>query len=199
MVLRSAIRLEHVTVAWMTAASLLALIFGALARSVSLTAFGLDSLVELTCALVLIRRLRAELTAGPEVARVYERGAATLVGWLLLAAACYITIDALVHLIRHQGEEFSLVGVALTLVTIPILVPLASAKLRLARELGSRALRADAIGNVVCWYLAVVVLLSLTAQFYFHAWWVDGAASAVIVGLLAVEGVQAIRGAVVTP
>ena len=54
------------------------------------------------------------------------------------------------------------------------------------------------IGNVVCWYLAVVVLLSLTAQFYFHLWWVDGAASLVIVGLLVVEGVQAIRGTKVT-
>ena len=56
--LKRAILLEALTIAWTAVAAAVGLIAGTLSRSVSLTAFGLASAVELICAGVLIWRLR---------------------------------------------------------------------------------------------------------------------------------------------
>lgn len=183
------------TIAWTAVAGVAGLAIGAIVRSVSMTAFGLDAIVELACAIVVLKRLGAEIVEGLAGSEIHERRAAAIVGVLLLAAALYIAIDAALHLLRHQVPQVSGVGLILTIASIFVLVPLAQAKLKVARQIGSRALRADAIGNVVCWYLAAVVLASIVAQAYLRAWWLDGGASLVIVALLVVEGAQALRGA----
>lgn len=188
-----AVQLEVVTIVWTAVAAGIGLIAGTISRSVSLTAFGLDSAVELICAGVLIWRLQSASSASASSTTAESR-ASRVVGVLLLAAAVYVSIDAVLHLLWNVKPDVSRVGIALTIATIPIMVPLASGKLRIAARIGSRALRADAIGNVVCWYLAAVVLVSLLAQYYFHIAWLDPAASLVIVGLLIVEGIQAVRG-----
>src|ERR1700737_81708 len=54
---RRALMLEYLTVAWMSVEAVVAIGSGIVARSVSLTAFGLDSLVELASAGALIWRL----------------------------------------------------------------------------------------------------------------------------------------------
>ena len=91
-----------------------------------------------------------------------------------------MTVDAIVHLAARQAQDVTAVAFALTVVSIPVLVPLSAVKLNLARRLDSLALRVDAIGNVVCWYLAVVVLAGLAATAVFHLWWFDAAASLLI-------------------
>lgn len=186
-----AIRLEWLTIGWTAIAGAAAFVAGVRAHSVSLHAFALDSTVESVCAGVLIVRLRSELERRAD-AGAWERIAARIVGVLLLAAACYITANALWHLLAHRGQDVSLPGIALTIATIPIMAPLAQYKLAIARLLPSRALRADAVGNAVCWYLAAVVLAGLAAQAIFRAWWLDSAASLAVVVLLVVEGWQAL-------
>lgn len=193
--LERAVLLERLTIVWMTVTSVAGLVAGAIARSVSLTAFGLDSAVELSCAVILLRRLVLEMAHGSEGSERHERQAAQVVGALLLVAAAYIAVDAVLHLARRQAPGLSGFGIGITLVTIPVMVPLAGAKLKIAGQLASRALRADAIGNVVVWYLAAVVLVSLVAETAFHLWWLDGVASLVIVVLLTIEGIEAVRGA----
>jgi divalent metal cation (Fe/Co/Zn/Cd) transporter len=186
-----AIRLEWLTIGWTAIAGAAAFVAGVWAHSVSLHAFALDSAVESVCAGVLIVRLRSELERRPD-AGVWERIAARIVGVLLLAAAAYITVNALWHLLAHRGQDVSLPGIALTIATIPIMAPLAHHKLAIARLLPSRALRADAVGNAVCWYLAALVLAGLAAQGIFRAWWLDSAASLAVVALLVAEGWQAL-------
>jgi len=126
-------------------------------------------------------------------AATLERSASRIVGTLLLFAAVYISANAISHLARHQSQEVSLAGIALTIVTIPVMAALAHLKLGIAHSIGSRALRADAIGNAVCWYLAAMVLVGLITQAVFKAWWLDGAAALAVVLLLVVEGWQAVR------
>jgi divalent metal cation (Fe/Co/Zn/Cd) transporter len=187
-----AVLLEKLTLLWTIVAGGAGLTLGVVTRSVALTAFGLDSAVEAICAFVLLRRLLREIH-GSGFRDADERQAARLVGALLLFAAAYVTADAVWHL--HLGREpsFSSVGIGLTILTLPIMIPLADQKLRIAAKIGSRALRADAIGNAVCWYLAAIVLVSLIARMLFPLWWFDGAASLLVVGVLLVEGVQAWR------
>jgi divalent metal cation (Fe/Co/Zn/Cd) transporter len=62
----------------------------------------------------------------------------------------------------------------------------------MADQIGSRALRADAIESITCGYLSGVVVLGLIAQRLMPGWWwIDGVVSLVIVGLLVREGGEA--------
>jgi divalent metal cation (Fe/Co/Zn/Cd) transporter len=67
-------------------------------------------------------------------------------------------------------------------------------KLAVAEQLGSRALRADAIESITCGWLSSVVVIGLLAQLAFRAWWVDSAASLAIVYFLIKEGREAWNG-----
>src|SRR2546421_10927759 len=58
--LRRGVRLEVVTIAWMFVEAILALGAGIAARSVLLTAFGVDCVVELLSGIVLYRRLAGQ-------------------------------------------------------------------------------------------------------------------------------------------
>jgi hypothetical protein len=64
--IQQAFRLEWLTVAWMVVEALVAIGSGVIAGSLTLTAFGLDSVIELVSAGVLILRLTEELRRGEE-------------------------------------------------------------------------------------------------------------------------------------
>ncbi len=183
-----AIRYEWLTVAWTALVAIVVLAAGVVASSVSLTAFGLDGAVECICAAIVLWRLVQEATHRHAFDQRNERHAAQIVGALLLAAAVYVTADAVLHLAQHQPQQVTVVGLTLTIVSIPVLVPLSAVKLKIAERLASVALRVDAIGNVVCWYLAIVVLVGQVAQASFCLWWFDSVASLLIVALLVRKG-----------
>jgi divalent metal cation (Fe/Co/Zn/Cd) transporter len=68
---------------------------------------------------------------------------------------------------------------------------LARRKLAVAKQLGSQALRADAIESITCGWLSFVVVLGLVAQLVLGAWWVDSLASLAVVYFLIKEGREA--------
>jgi divalent metal cation (Fe/Co/Zn/Cd) transporter len=65
---------------------------------------------------------------------------------------------------------------------------LAEAKLRVADNIDSRALRVDAMETLTCGYLAWVLLIGLVLNAVTHWWWIDSGASLAIVPLLIREG-----------
>lgn len=113
-------------------------------------------------------------------------------GALLFALAAYVVVSAAYGLWMREGEEFSTPGLVLALLAIPVMWWLAKAKMRVADQIGSRALRTDAVESITCGYLSGVVLLGLIAQLLMPGWWwVDNAASLGIVVLLVKEGREA--------
>jgi divalent metal cation (Fe/Co/Zn/Cd) transporter len=68
---------------------------------------------------------------------------------------------------------------------------LAKAKLRVAAQIGSRALRADAIESMTCAYLSGTVIVGLLAQLVIGAWWLDSVTALAIVAFLVREGFEA--------
>jgi divalent metal cation (Fe/Co/Zn/Cd) transporter len=189
--IRQAFRLEWLSVAWMAVEATVAVASGIAARSITLVAFGLDSVIELASAGVLIWRLSQELRFGREVSEVTERIAQRIAGGLLFALAAYVVIAAGWSLWRGEGETFSWPGLAVALLSIPIMLVLARRKLALADQLGSRALRADAAESVACLWLSVVVVVGLGAQLAFGTWWIDAVTSLAIVWFLLKEGREA--------
>jgi len=191
---RQAFRLEYATLAWMLVEAAVAIWSGAHAASVSLLAFGIDSLIELASACVLIWRLTVELRHGRVFAETAERAASRIAGGLLFALAAYVVAAAAWKLWTQTGQTFSWPGLAVALLAFPVMYGLARRKLAIAEVLSSCAMRADAMESVTCGWLSLVVVAGLIAEALTHAWWVDPVASLCIVGLLVREGCEAWGG-----
>ena len=192
---RHATRLELVTAGWMLIEAAVAIGSGIAAHSLSLIAFGADSLIELASAGVLLWRLDVELRQGVEFPESVEHRASRVGGALLLVLAAYVVVSAAFGLWRREGQEFSTSGLALAVLAIPVMWWLARAKMRVADQLGSRALRADAVESIACGYLSGVVVVGLLIQLLMPRWWwVDSVTSLAIALLLVKEGREAWEG-----
>ena len=192
--IREAFRLEWLTIGWMAVEAIVATVAGVASGSLVLMAFGLDSVVELISAGVLMWRLSVELRDGHAFSENAERIASRIGGTLLVALAGFVVIFAGWNLWTRHTDEFSLPGFIVTLLAIPVMQYLARRKIELANQLGSRALRADAMESVTCGWLSVVAVVSLGAQAVSGIWWIDSVGSLVIVWLLVKEGREAWRG-----
>jgi divalent metal cation (Fe/Co/Zn/Cd) transporter len=189
---RRAVWLEWLRVAWLLIEATVAIGSGMAGHSLSLIAFGADSLIELVSAGVLLWRLKVEIRRGVEFPESIEHRASRIGGALLFALSAYVVVSAAYGLWVHEGQEFSTPGLILTVLTIPTMWWLAKTKLRIADQIGSGALRADAVQSITCGYLSGVVLLGLTAQLLMPGWWwVDSIASLTIVIFLVREGREA--------
>ena len=191
---REAFRLEWLTIGWMTVEAVVAIASGLAAGSLVLFAFGLDSVIELASAGVLMWRLIVELRHGQKFSETAERIASRVAGTLLILLAAYVVVASIWRLWTATGEEFSWPGFVLALVAIPAMRYLARRKLAIAEKIGSRALRADAMEAIACGWLSFVVVVTLTFQWLVGAWWIDSVGSLAIVYLLVKEGREALSG-----
>jgi divalent metal cation (Fe/Co/Zn/Cd) transporter len=194
--LQRGLRLEYLTVGWNVVEGIVAVTAALAAGSVALLGFGIDSFVESSSGLILIWRLRAEMAGDRDEVGIesVERRAERLVGLSFLLLAAYIAFDAVTTLVAQEKPEASPVGIALTSLSIAVMLWLARAKRRVAEELGSRALAADAEQTQACWYLSVVVLVGIGLNALFGWWWADPVAALGVVLLLVREGLEAWRG-----
>jgi len=195
--LRIALALTYVTLGWMTIEGGASLWLGWQSRSLLLDSFGLDSVLELVSAAVLLWRLRAELSGIDEEASAgVERRASTIVGRLLYVLAAYVAVMSVYGLFAHRVTDTheSVWGILIGL-TAKIGMPLlAGAKLKVAARLGSKALRADAMEAVTCGYLSIVLIVGLAATRAFGWWWLDSVASLALIPFLIMEGREAVTG-----
>jgi divalent metal cation (Fe/Co/Zn/Cd) transporter len=193
--IRRAFRLEWFTAGWMLIEAAIAIGAGLAAHSLSLIAFGADSVIELASAGVLLWRLDVEMHQGAGFPESIERQASRIGGALLLVLAAYVVASAAYGLWARRGQEFSTLGLALAILAIPVMWWLAKAKMRVADQIGSKALRADAVESITCGYLSGVVVIGLLAQLLAPGWWwIDSITSLGIVVLLVKEGREAWEG-----
>ncbi len=186
--------------AWLVGATLLynlveaaiALVAGLRARSIALVGFGLDSVIEMVAAAVVLWRLRLEARGerGERLARA-ERRVHRVVGATLLGLAAYVSGQAVRVLVGRDVPEESWVGIALAALSLLVMPVVSWGKLRAARELGSAALRAEALETLACSYLSFTLLLGLVARARLDWWWADPAAALLMVPWLVREGLEA--------
>jgi divalent metal cation (Fe/Co/Zn/Cd) transporter len=184
--------LEYFTVAWNLVEAAVALLCGAVAGSIALIGFGLDSLIEVSSGGILLWRLQAD--RDQQRRERVERSALKLVGLSLLLLAAYVAGDSLISLVRREAPERSLPGIALAIASLIAMPVLARAKRRVASALGSPALQADSRQTEICAYLSAVLLLGLLLNAALGWWWADPVAGLVMVPLIAYEGSEALRG-----
>ena len=185
------------TVGWNIIEGAIAISAGAVASSVALIGFGIDSFVETASGAVVGWRLHAELTghADHERAEQMERRAGKVAGALLLGLSAYIIVDAGRRLLGYGAEaQESTVGIVLTAISLVVMPFLGWAKLRLATALRSGALRADAYETIACSWLSLTTLVGLILNAAFGWWWADPLAALAIVPLVIREGLEGWRG-----
>lgn len=190
-----ALRLEYLTVGWNVVEGVVALLAAAAAGSVVLVGFGADSFVECASGAVLVWRLLAERRARDheEIERL-DRRAHRLVGLSLFGLAAFVAADAARALWKGDRPEPSVVGLALTVVSLGTMVWLARAKRRTAQRLGSRALEADAFQTTACWWLSLITLGGVGLNTALGWWWADPVAALGMTWFLVREGREAWRG-----
>jgi len=196
--LRRGLHLELLTVGWNVGEGVIAIAAGLAAGSPALIGFGVDSFVESISGTALIWRLRAELGGGEDAASLerIERRAERIVGVAFLVLAAYVALEAVGALVGREEPDASPVGMALTAVSIAVMLWLARAKRRTGEALGSRALIADSNQTYACWYLSVTTLVGLALNAFVGLWWADPLAALGIALLLVREGIEAVRGEV---
>jgi divalent metal cation (Fe/Co/Zn/Cd) transporter len=184
---RRALRLEYLTMAWNAVEGTLAIVTGLLARSVALTAFGLDSSVEVFASAVAAWQLR-----GASDRR--ERLALRLIGACFLVVAAYVGVQAVRHLLDRRRAGTSPAGVVLTAAAAVIMSALGLSKRRIGRVLGSSVLQAEARFSLVDAALSVTVLIGLVLNLAFRWWWADPAVALVLALYSLREGATGLRG-----
>jgi divalent metal cation (Fe/Co/Zn/Cd) transporter len=194
-----ALLLTYITLGWMTIEGAASLLLGWASKSLLLEAFGIDSVVELFSAGVLLWRLRVEANRNADEARVrdVERRAARLVGYTLYLLVLYVLFNSAYGLfVAHRVTDTheSAWGILIGLVAKIGMPILAGYKLQVAGRLNSRALRADAIESITCGYLSIVLMVGLAATWLLGWWWLDSVAALALIPFLIKEGRAAISG-----
>ena len=192
---RRALRLEYFTVLWTLAEAVVGIAAAFAASSVALLGFGLDSVIEVVSASVLIWRLLAERHVKDSAAihRLDQR-AHKLVALSLYGLSIYVVGDAGWALWQRARPHPSPVGIVLTVLTICVMCWLAAAKRRAAKALGSRALKADSFQATACMWLSAITLIGLGLNTMLGWWWADPIAASCMPIFLVQEGRKAWRG-----
>jgi divalent metal cation (Fe/Co/Zn/Cd) transporter len=188
---RWAWRLTALTIGWNSLEALVAILSGLAAGSVALVGFGLDSVVEVSSALVIAWRL-SRRGDDHESSERAERRAVRLIALTFFAIAVYVVFDAATKLVGISPEpEHSTVGLVLVALSLIVMPALAWAKRQVASQLRSVALKADAAETQLCTYLSAVTLIGLAANSLFGWWWMDPVAGLGVAALAVREGRQA--------
>jgi divalent metal cation (Fe/Co/Zn/Cd) transporter len=194
--LRWGVRLEILTVVWMTAEAVLAIGAGIAARSVLLTAFGFDSVVELLSGVVLLRRLGLEARGASDASAERMELATTRISAALLVLLCiYVVTTSIAGLAVGLQPEASIVGMAVAAVAVVAMPLLALAKARANRTIASASLRADIAETVTCAYMAGVTLAGVALSALFGLWWIQYLAALALLYWLVPETREAIEAA----
>jgi divalent metal cation (Fe/Co/Zn/Cd) transporter len=184
-------RIEYFTITWNLLEGLIAVVAGAIAGSISLVGFGVDSFIEVTSGAALLWRMSVD--AEEHRRERIERVTLRMVGACFLSLAAYVGYEAASNLVERKGPEHSLPGIILACVSLVVMPLLSRAKRRVGAHLKSAAMNADARQTEFCTYLSAILLGGLILNMVSDFWWADPVAALIMVPIIAREGVDALR------
>jgi divalent metal cation (Fe/Co/Zn/Cd) transporter len=188
--IRRAKALSWLSLAYMTAEGAIAITAAALAGSVALLGFGLDSAIEGLASVIVIWRF----TGTRRVSERAEQRAQRLVAITFFLLAPYIAQDSIRTLIAGDRAQISWLGIGLSLASILVMPVLGRTKRSIGERLGSGATSGEGAQNMLCAYMAAGVLFGLVANAAFGLWWIDPAIALGIAALAVKEGREAWAG-----
>jgi divalent metal cation (Fe/Co/Zn/Cd) transporter len=173
--------------------AIIALTVAAQAQSSALLGFGLDSVVEVSSALIVVWQFSGK----NHEAR--EKIALKLIAITFFALAIFVTGESITSLIAGEQAKETVIGMLLAAASLVIMPVVSYIQRRAGRELGSASAVADSKQTLLCTYLSGVLLVGLGLNAAFGWWWADSVAALVIAGFALREGVEAWRGDACAP
>jgi divalent metal cation (Fe/Co/Zn/Cd) transporter len=186
---RRIVRIQALTLIWMTVEAVVSLSAAWIARSPVLLGFGGDSAVEVLSAAVVLRRFHPRSHEEHT-----EERAAKIAGGLLFVLATFVAIASILALLGHVEARPSPVGIALLILAAVVMPWLARQKRRLSAATASAALRADAAESAICGYLALIALAGLLVNAIWRVSWADPVAALSLFPLIVREGWESMKG-----
>jgi divalent metal cation (Fe/Co/Zn/Cd) transporter len=174
------------TVVWMAIEALVTLAAAWTAQSPALLGFGGDSAIELFSAIAVLWRFRTRSDSAKA-----EKLAASVAGALLFLLAAFVVVTSGLALLGHREPRPSLLGIVVLAAAAAGMPWLASQKRKLATQLASASLWADAAESALCGYLSLIALAGLLANAFFHLPWADPVAALALVPFIVNEAREA--------
>ena len=168
--------------------AVVAIAAGLAAGSVALIGFGLDSVIEVSSAAIILWQFAHRL---PESR---ERQAQRLMSVAFGLLAAYVTVESVRALVVGAEPDASPVGIVLMVASLIIMPFLSRAQRRTGRALGSAAVTADGTQTALCAWLSAAVGVGLVLNATLGWGWADPVAGLVIAAVAAREAVEAWRG-----
>ncbi|WBM78804.1 cation transporter [Cryobacterium breve] len=178
--------LEYITLGWNVVGVVVLAVLAAMASSVALVGFGLDSLIEIGASTVVLWEL-----SGTGEDRQHR--ALRWIGIAFVALAAYLSVHSTVALVSRQHASPSVAGIAWTGVTAVVMFALAFGKARTGRDLGNPVLITEGRVTFIDGVLAVAVLGGLVLDLVLGWWWADPLAGYVIVYYAVREAIHIFR------
>ena len=191
-VLNSGKKLEYFTIAWHLLEGGISVVAGAMAGSLSLVGFGVDSLIELVSGVAMLWRIGVDHRL--EQRERNEMLTLKFIGWCFMALAVYLIFESTVSLVKREAPERSPVGIAIAVLSLIVMPIISRAKRSIGARLHSPAMNADAKQADFCAYLAAILLIGLLLNYLFHWWWADPLAAIVMALIIGNEGINASTG-----
>jgi divalent metal cation (Fe/Co/Zn/Cd) transporter len=182
--------LAWVGLGWHVVEAAVAIVAGIAASSIALIGFGADSLVEAGAGIVVIWLMADTRSASPRA----ERRAQQLIAASFVVLAVYVGVEAVRDLVAGHHAQGSWVGIGLSVVTLATMPPLAIAKARVGRALGSSATASESRQTMLCAYLSAALLVGLLANALAGWWWADPVVALAVAAVAVREARDAWRG-----
>ena len=182
------LHLEYFTIGYNILEAAASIIFGSIANSIALIAFGLDSIVESLSGLVLIWRLRQHGHLSEADEERLEGRATRLVAATFFILGAYVLFQSARNLVLADIPDPSIPGIIIATASIIAMPLLTWQKYRVGKQINSRALIADSKETLACAFLSVALLVGLGANQLFGFWQADPIVGLIIAVFLFREG-----------
>jgi divalent metal cation (Fe/Co/Zn/Cd) transporter len=187
---RRAKLLSWASLGYMALEGAVAIVAGIVAGSIALIGFGIDSAIEGFASVVIVWRFTGSRTLSHEA----ENRAQKLVAVQFFILAPYVAVEAMRSLVNGSHPEESMVGIGLAATSLVVMPLLGRAKQRIGGRIGSSATASEGKQNLLCAYLAGALLIGLSGNALFGAWWLDPIVALLIAAVAVQEGREAWKG-----
>ncbi len=180
---RHAKLLAWASLAWMSVEGFVGLYAGLRAHSLGVITWSASSFLEAFAALIVVWRFTGRRT----LSATSEARAQRWVAGSFFVLAPFFVVEAIRKLIVGGETKITVLAVALTLSAIVLMPLLGWAKLRLGRQLDSRATSGEGIQNLMCAVQAATALIALAGAGVGLSW-LDPVAALAIAAIALKEG-----------
>ena len=191
---KRALILSWLTVVYNILEGVISVIAGAMAGSIALLGFGLDSFVEALSGGIMVWRFSRGVNLSEAEEERIEKKTERLVAYSFIILGLYILFESIKKLVTSAVPEPSPAGIIIVIISIILMPVLYHFKIKTARALNSRSLIADAKETIACMMLSVAVMLGLGLNYVAGIWQADPIAGLLITGFLFKEGYEIISG-----